>query len=489
MLHTFFKIYFYVVLTLTLSSCASTSFTDLFSNYNEQMQGVKSAQLNGNFQQALNELPERSEGNGSYGLSLLEKARLEFLASNHSQSKADFERAYQQVQYEEQAAKLQLSRGIENAAAIVSNDNATRYDIPYYEQSMLHSYQALNYLSQQDLSGALVEIRRANLVQNRALKENQNALYDAQKKMASKGVARNSLASKYPSMNTIIGEVKNGFQNAYTFYLSGVLYEAAGQSNDAYIDYKKALEIYPHNLTVQKDVWRLANKLGMDNDIQQLKKRFSKNITQIQNLKKNQINSESKQKTPVANGQLVVLVEQGVIASKQEAAINLPIFTSHGDMRFYSVALPVYQNRLRQYSGLSLSYQDKTYQSTEIVRLQSLAAKQLKDQMPAIVTRQVVRVIAKEEMRQQMSRKGGDVGNILAALYNVASEKADTRSWSTLPDSIHVLRMDLPVGKHELSLRINGTNQAITVDINEDRQTLIKLTSMASYTSAHTLNL
>jgi hypothetical protein len=344
---------------------------------------------------------------------------------------------------------------------------------------MLHSYQALNYLSQQDLSGALVEIRRANLVQNRALKANQKSLYDAQRKMEGKGVTPESLASKYPSMNTAIGEVKNGFQNAYTFYLSGVLYEAAGQRNDAYIDYKKALEIYPNNTTVQKDVWRLANNLNMINDIQLFKKRLSSNITQ----------QESPKNKDEVSGQLVVLVEQGIIASKQEVPIHLPIFTSHGDMRFYSVALPSYRNILRQYSGLSLSYQGQTHQSNEIVRLQSLAAKQLEDQMPTIVTRQIVRVIAKEEMRQQMSRKGGDVGNILAAIYNVASEKADTRSWSTLPDSIHILRLNLPIGKHDLELTINGNNKKVTVDINEDRQTLIKLTSMASYTNYQTLNL
>jgi hypothetical protein len=443
------------------------------------MKGVRNAQLQGNFKQALIELPQRSEGNGSFNLNLLEKARLEYLADEHSLSQKNFEVVYQQVQQVEQAAKLQLSRGIENVAAVVSNDNATRYDVPYYEQSMLHSYQALNYLSQQDLSGALVEIRRANLVQNRALKANQKSLYDAQRKMESKGVTPESLASKYPSMNTAIGEVKNGFQNAYTFYLSGVLYEAAGQENDAYIDYKKALEIYPNNITVQKDVWRLANSLNMNNDIQLFKKRLSSNITQ-QEIPKNK---------DKVSGQLVVLVEQGIIASKQEVPIHLPIFTSHGDMRFYSVALPSYRNILRQYSGLSLSYQGKTHQSHEIVRLQSLAAKQLEDQMPTIVTRQIVRVIAKEEMRQQMSRKGGDVGNILAAIYNVASEKADTRSWSTLPDSIHILRVNLPVGKHDLELTINGSNKKVTVDINEDRQTLIKLTSMASYTNYQTLNL
>jgi len=477
------KIATIILLSLTLSACAGTSFSDLFSNYNKQMQGVKNAQQQGNFQQAVSLLPERSESNGSYGLSLLEKARLEFLANNHTESQQDFALVYRQVQQTEQAAKIQLSRGIENVQAVVSNDNAIRYDIHYYEQSMLHCYQALNYLNQNDLSGALVEIRRANLVQQRALQANQKALYESQEEMTRKGVSSESLASKYPSMSNAIGQVKNGFQNAYTFYLSGVLYEAAGQANDAYIDYKKALEIYPHNITVQRDVWRLATKLGMSNDIQLFGNRFSSDITQGT---RQNING---QQNLTKSGQLVVLVEQGIIPGKQEVSIHLPIFTSHNDMRFYSLALPNYQNRLRQYSGLALSYQGNTYQSQEIVRLQSLAAKQLQDEMPAIVTRQVVRLVAKEELRQQMSRKGGDVGNILAGLYNIASEKADTRSWSTLPDSIHILRLELAPGQHEVDLSINGTNRTITVEINEDRQTLVKLTSIGSYTNYQSMNL
>jgi hypothetical protein len=234
---------------------------------------------------------------------------------------------------------------------------------------------------------------------------------------------------------------------------------------------------------VQRDVWRLATKLGMSNDIQLFGNRFSSDITRgtRQNI--------NDQQNLTKSGQLVVLVEQGIIAGKQEVSIHLPIFTSHNDMRFYSLALPNYQNRLRQYSGLSLSYQGNTYQSQEIVRLQSLAAKQLQDEMPAIVTRQVVRLVAKEELRQQMSRKGGDVGNILAGLYNIASEKADTRSWSTLPDSIHILRLDLAPGQHEVELSINGTNRTITVDINEDRQTLVKLTSIGRYTNYQSMNL
>ncbi len=57
--------------------------------------------------------------------------------------------------------------------------------------------------------------------------------------------------------------MKHSFQNAATFYLSGVVWEMLGERNDAYIDYKKALEIFPDNLFLQADVMRLGKRLGM----------------------------------------------------------------------------------------------------------------------------------------------------------------------------------------------------------------------------------
>lgn len=493
MLNTYLKILTITLCSVVLSACSSNGFGDLFSNYNQQMHDAKMAQQRGEYSQALSLIPERSEGDGTYNLSLLEKARLEYLANNNEQSKTDFEYVYREVQQAEQAAKIQVSRGIEKVSAVVTNDNALRYDIPYYEQSMLHSYQALNYLDANDLSGALVEIRRANLVQTKALKANQKAIKQSKDELAEQGVSSKSLGSKYPSMDEAIGRVKNGFQNAYTFYLSGVLYEAAGQENDAYIDYKKALEIYPHNTVLQKEVWRLATYLAMGNDLQVYSKRFSSNITSYHanrsSSKKPRYKSSSKQKSEQEQGRLIVLVENGIVPSKQEVKINLPIWTRHNDARFYNIAVPVYQNRITPYAGLSINYQDKQYQSQEVVRLQSLAAKQLKDELPSTVARQVVRVIAKEEIRDRMSRQGGDIGNILANIYNIASEKADTRSWSTLPDTVHILRMDLSSGKHNIDIRVNGNISTIPVEIRKDRPTLLRLTSINNHLDYKNYNL
>lgn len=183
------------------------------------------------------------------------------------------------------------------------------------------------------------------------------------------------------------------------------------------------------------------------------------------------------------------IVENGIVASKQEIAVNLPIYTRQGNMRFYSVALPSYQNYLTEYSPLSLNFQGQHYKSEEIVRIQSLAAKQLKDKLPEIITRQIVRLLAKEELRQQLARNNGELGSIFASIYNMATEKADTRSWSTLPDSIHVLRLTMPIGEQQLMLKINGQNQQVKVSVKPNKVTLVKLTAIGAYNHYQTYNL
>ncbi len=464
--HSFaFRLSTFFLLAVMLSGCTATQFGDLFTGYAQQMQGVRLAQQVGDFNKAQSLVKIRTTGDSSYALSLLEIGRLQFLEKQWPLSKKSFEQAYIQVQKTNQQAKIKLSKGVANVGAVMSNDNVITYEIPLYEQGMLHSYQALNYVFEHNLEGALVEVRRANLVQTKALAHNQKEVDQAVEKMQQQGASLAGLNNSYPSMDNIIGEVKNGFQNAYTFYLSALLYEANNQKNDAYIDYKKALEIMPDNQYLQQDVIRLAKRLGMRNDLSRFQEQFGK----------------YRPNAAADSGEMVILVEKGIINHKQEFAMNLPIYTRHNELRFYSVALPVYCQQATLSGHLSLTIDGKRYQSETLVQLQSLAAKQLQDQLPAIVARQIVRLIAKEEMREQLARKAGDFGNILATIYNVASEKADTRSWNTLPESIDVLRVNLKAGMHSINVNVGGKNQQIDVVIQAGRTTLINLTSMNNY--------
>jgi hypothetical protein len=458
----------------TLVGCTSIGMSDLFFGYSQQMQESRSAQLRGDFVVATTSVISVNRQHNNYALSQLEKARLQFLSHDWLASQKSFELAYQQVQAEEQAAKIQISSGLKKVSAVVTNDNAIGYEIPSYEQGMLHSYQALNYLYQGSLEGALVEVRRANLVQERALKTNQAELYKAEEEMAEKGINSNKLYENFPSMDNLIGDLKNSFQNAYTFYLSGLLYETAKKFDDAYIDYKRALEIYPNNTFVQQDVLRLANKLNMNEELARFEQRFGRYQGQ------NKINT----------GQIVVIFEQGIVSAKEEASLNLPIFNTRSDFKFFTFALPVYRGRLPALIPLSISIDEKSYLSQEIVRLQSLASKDLKEKLPGLVTRQAIRLVAKEQIRQNLSKSGGDVGNILASLYNIASEKADTRSWSSLPDNVQIMRLDnVVVGQKKLMISYAGKKQVVDIDVAENRTTLINFTALGNFTGYQTINL
>ena len=212
-------------------------------------------------------------------------------------------------------------------------------------------------------------------------------------------------------------------------------------------------------------------------------------ITLLKNHLPRDISNNLPESATKNQGQVVVIIEKGIVATQQEISLNLPIFTRQHQMRFYRVALPSYANNLTRYSPLRIQFQGKDFSSAEIVRIQSLAAKQLKDNLPATVTRQIVRLVAKEEIRQLFSRKNGELGNLFASLYNLATEKADTRSWSTLPDSIDIMRLNLPVGEHQLTLTMDGLSQQVNVLVNPQKITLIKLTAIGRYFQYQSYNL
>ncbi len=439
---------------------------NLFADYATTLMPVRNAISTGNIQHAEQLLTNPDVGNTNYQLSLVEQGRLAFLNQDYQQSIFWFDKSYQALEKERAKAKLKVSSGLEKVNALVTNDSAIGYQLPPYEQSMMHGYQALNYAFMQNLEAALVEVRRANLVQEAALASYESELLAAKNNL--EYVDWQQIDKAISPLNSRIGDVKNGFQNAYTFYLSGILYEASGQANDAYIDYKKALEIFPNNQYLQRDVLRLGSALGMDTDLAIFKQRFDHDNVSI---KPNE-------------GQVVVIYEQGLIDAKRSHPVNIPLWTSHNDMRFFNFALPTYNQALLTKLPLSVNFVShdgqtkQQFQSQEIVRLQALVAKQLKDEMPTIIARQALRVIAKEQLRQKMSREAGDVGNILAGLYGLASEHADTRSWLTLPANVQMIRTILPAGEHTLEFGQTSNIGSAEIKVTAGKITLVMVSDI-----------
>ena len=441
-----FKITFTLSILIFCSSCASTStfrpYTSQIDPVIEKIRNNSPINFNKEFSNKINSKDK--------ALYLLERGRIAQIKGDIYLSKQSFQAAEETIRQMDKKAILSASGGAAQASSILVNDNALPYRVAGYERVMLHHYQALNYLYENNLEGAAVEIRKANAQQEASLrdhrKELENTKISAQRYRVSSEIPE-TVSNAYSRLDSMVGDLKNSFQNAYTFYLSGIIYEMMGQPNDAYIDYKKALEIYPYNQFLQKDVIRLAQAL------------------------ENVVNQK-----PSKTGELIVLFEDDFIPQKQEIKIPIPI--SLENPNFIAVAFPIYNIEQIDSFPLLLYENGQVMATTEpICDLTSIAVKALKEKVSAIVTHQLIRVASKAILAKQVERELGDIGSLAVSAYNVFSENADLRSWLTLPANAQIMRMSVPEGDHEFVFlqKELGANAYIRVHIKENTKKIIRI--------------
>lgn len=444
---------------LLLGGCASR-WQDLFVSYSDQMVPLRNQLLLGHAAEALPKVRESTPGDDTYVLDQLERGRIAWLAGQDAISKQGFAAADSRLAWEESQAKYRLSQGLAQAGSLLTNDQTMAYQTPDYERTMLHHYLALNYLQRGDAEGALVEVRRANQVQERALKARADEVRKAKKKSEeaeADGEMRQLMSRGAPELDRLIGRVKNGFQNAYTFYFSGVLYEAAGDLNDAWVDYQRGYQIAPDNQSLQDALLRLARLRGSADELKETEKKVGR-----------------KAPPPAKDqGQLVVLFEDGLIPARREIFLPLPISTSSGDFRTFTVAVPYYDNRASDTGPLTVSVGKQAGRTSSLVRLESLAAKDLQERLPGMLTRQALRLVAKEQLRRSAAKEGGDVGNILVGIFNTLSERADTRSWLTLPAEASSWQGMVPAGEVQLQLGAGSAMRTLPLTVHAGRTTLV----------------
>lgn len=345
---------------LLLGGCAS-QWKDIFVSYSDQMVPLRNALLLGQAAEALPEVRESTPGDDTYVLDQLEKGRIAWLAGQDGVSKQAFAAADGRLAWEDNQAQYRLSHGLAQAGSLLTNDQTMAYRAPDYERTMLHHYLALGYLQRGDAEGALVEVRRANQVQEQALKRRADEVQKAGEEDEASGEMRQQMSRAAPELDRLIGKVKNGFQNAYTFYFSGVLYEAAGDLNDAWVDYRRGYQIAPDNRSLQDALLRLAVLRGSPDELKEIEQQVGRKAPPLAK----------------GEGQVVVLFEDGLIPARREFFLPLPLSTSGGDFRTFTVAVPYYDNRASDTGPLTVTLGQRVEQTSELVRLEALAAKDL----------------------------------------------------------------------------------------------------------------
>ena len=88
--------------------------------------------------------------------------------------------------------------------------------------------------------------------------------------------------------------------------------------------------------------------------------------------------------------------------------------------------------------------------------LDAIARRELDDRSGGILFKTIARALGKYALTRTVEKKKGDLAGKLVNLVTAATEKADTRSWLTLPRSIQVARFPVEPGVHTVEIDAYG---------------------------------
>lgn len=158
-------------------------------------------------------------------------------------------------------------------------------------------------------------------------------------------------------------------------------------------------------------------------------------------------------------GQLVVLFERGRMPAKEASEQHF------GGIRSFSrISVPTYSNRSRNAQDhLNVLLDGQSQGRTQsLERVLHVARQNLEDRVDWLAAKSGIRSIGKtvavevlaEEMADEHGEAAGIATGILGGFLNTFTERADLRSWLTLPEDIQVLRIAVPPGEHEIVLQL-----------------------------------
>ncbi len=342
--------------------------------------------------------------------------------------------------------------------AFMTNDNALPYEGDPYEQVMVNVLKALNYALLGQWQEALVEARRID--------HRLNVLSDR---------ARDKDAYR---------------EDGFARYLTGILYESAGDINNAFIAYRKAHEAFesarawsrtPVPAQLQNDLLRTADALHLDQELARYRELFPAATWQPDPAQRQfaqvvliSYNGRAPRKEdrfldlPISLDALqLVLLNRAILHSNspQHRVTESVLYGLNG--RVVRVALPrlVPQKAPVKADTVTLVPEggDPLTARTELVQdVTAMAEKALSERIAGITVKALARAAVKFSLAEGTTRgaqqaAGKDaapwVGLLVGLLTKglaVASEEADKRSWRTLPDEIHLARLWVPPGRYRV---------------------------------------
>jgi hypothetical protein len=416
---------------LLLQGCAS---------YSHSFEPIDAKLANNDPASALTLLDEQGYNDRNQLLYLLNKAMLLRMQGKFAASNQEFEAAKKIIQ-----AYSAISVTEQSTSFVINDTTITYTGIPL-DQVMLHTFEALNYLELGNLNDARVEALQVDVLLQRLTQD-----------------APDSALSVDP----------------FARYLAGMIYEELGEDSDAMIAYRKAYQAYREHkrlyastvpVYLKQDLLRLSRRMELQDEYQKYKTEFGAHLA-------------SQADFPPDDGKVVLFFSNGLAPVKREKsqAIYDP-----GSGIVVRISLPYYQNRPTPVSHLRLGTGNYHSESERVENISSIARATLQSALPGITARAMGRAITKYQMARE-ARRQDDLAGILVNIMNVVTERADTRSWLTLPSNIQMARLNLPAGNYTLTVELLGQNGTVinTRQLKDVRIEASKTRYISIYNTAH----
>ncbi len=439
-----------------------------FTNYPRRMASVRRQFEDGEALAAAESMTEavrRATGRLCW---LLERGMILHSAGRYDASNAAFFGAEKVITELDDRAVVSARDSAAGAMTLVLNEKAAPYRGEGFERVLLNTYLAFNFLMAGELTDARVEVRKAYERQQLEADRHAHALEEARRYASANGFDLDAGMQKvrggYGERASAASRVQNAYQNAFTYYLSAIVYELNGETNDAYVDLKHAVELRPQASCIQRDLVRHATRLGFHDELATWKERFG-----------------DLELPPGEYGSILVVFEDGMAPVKEE--IKLPIPTEFGIL---FMALPAYRVHRGGARPMDIAVDGMLLGRTQVMAdVEGMAVRNLDDKLPVLFVKQMVRTAAKGVVAKQVYDDDPVAGVLLSTVGTLMTEQADLRGWITLPRDIQVSRIWVEPAVRSVELNIAGIPRSdswrVEVPVERRRTTVVN----ARYTGRH----
>jgi uncharacterized protein len=384
----------------------------------------------------------------------------------------DYTRSNERLEWADQETERRSTRSLSRTAgSLLISDRVLFYSPSAGEQAMIPYYRMMNYLALGDVGGATVEARRLSAVLGAAGGRET-------RRCAADGILQ---------------------------YLAGLVFEVAGEGNDALVALRRAERSFDscevgrgieRPESFGRDLYRVASANEVVEVADSALSRYAPALEEL----------------PPGAGEVVLIVERGFVAHLTEESLHVavgedeldrldsgdrdgisavaavvasrllgttaarrawgaswdddpsePIGHASSGSQLLRLAWPALrQEPLSEEQPLRVLLDSDTIEFVRAADISSVLADELEAARPAATARLVARALTKylvaRELERKAEKEGGEfLGFVAGRLATHAAnemERADLRSWTLLPNEITMVRLALPEGRHELRVQI-----------------------------------